>query len=183
MRSFMTLVLNCMFILLTFSTGQAQYKIVHGTFGSGGGLSNGFGTALQNTFGQSVIGLAQNDTYEVWSGFWYAVQSNFVTSVESIEDIIPIEFRLDQNYPNPFNPVTVIQYSIPNKSHITIKVFDILGNEIMTLINEEKEAGFHEINFNGRTIVSGMYIYRLIATPDGGQAGKYVSTKKMLLIK
>jgi 5-hydroxyisourate hydrolase-like protein (transthyretin family) len=88
----------------------------------------------------------------------------------------PKEFKLEQNYPNPFNPSTVISYQLPVISKVTLKVYDILGSEVKTLVNEEQEAGYKELQFNGSNFASGMYVYRL-------QAGEYVSTKKMMLLK
>jgi hypothetical protein len=88
----------------------------------------------------------------------------------------PIEISLEQNYPNPFNPTTTIKYQIPERSFVTIKVYDVLGNEIETLVNEEKPAGSYEIEFNGTGLPSGTYFYQL-------QAGSFVETKKMVLMK
>ena len=88
----------------------------------------------------------------------------------------PKEFKLEQNFPNPFNPTTTIQYQLPQDARVTLKVYDILGSEVATLVNEEQQAGYKEVKFNGSNIASGMYVYRL-------QAGDYVSIKKMLMIK
>jgi len=88
----------------------------------------------------------------------------------------PKEFKLEQNYPNPFNPTTTIQYQLPQDARVTLKVYDILGSEVATLVNEEQQAGYREVQFNGISYASGMYVYRL-------QAGDYVSIKKMLMIK
>ena len=88
----------------------------------------------------------------------------------------PKEFKLEQNFPNPFNPTTKIQYQLPQDSRVTLKVYDILGSEVATLVNEEQEAGYKEVQFNGNNIASGMYVYRL-------QAGDFISTKKMMLLK
>ena len=88
----------------------------------------------------------------------------------------PKEFRLEQNFPNPFNPTTKIQYQLPQDAKVTLKVYDILGSEVKTLVNEEQEAGYKEVKFNGSSYASGMYIYRLTA-------GNYVSIKKMLMVK
>lgn len=88
----------------------------------------------------------------------------------------PKEFKLEQNFPNPFNPTTKIQYQLPQDARVTLKVYDILGSEVATLVNEEQESGYKEVQFNGNNIASGMYVYRL-------QAGDFISTKKMLMIK
>ncbi|NTW50718.1 MAG: T9SS type A sorting domain-containing protein [Chlorobiales bacterium] len=88
----------------------------------------------------------------------------------------PLEFALGQNYPNPFNPVTTIQYTIPSTAEVKLKVFDLLGREIRTLVNERKPSGSYEVRFDGASLASGMYFYRLMA-------GNYVKTKKMVLVK
>jgi len=73
----------------------------------------------------------------------------------------PKEFKLEQNFPNPFNPSTTIQYQLPVDARVTLKVYDILGSEVITLVNEEQEAGYKEVKFNAGNFASGMYIYRL----------------------
>lgn len=98
-----------------------------------------------------------------------------VTAVEKIEKI-PTEYKLEQNYPNPFNPTTVINYSIPENSLVTLKIYDLLGNVIATLINENQNAGYYSITFNGSNLSSGIYFYQLVTA-------KYVNTKKLMLIK
>ena len=91
-------------------------------------------------------------------------------------DVLPVKFALEQNYPNPFNPITTIKYSIPQNSQLTLKVYDILGSEVATLVNEEKPAGVYEVEFNATKYSSGIYFYQL-------QAGSFVETKKMILVK
>lgn len=91
-------------------------------------------------------------------------------------DQIPEVYALKQNYPNPFNPSTIISWQLPVASYVELKVYDILGNEVVTLVNENKEAGNYEVMFDASILASGTYIYRL-------EAGNYVSIKKMSLIK
>ncbi|MCU0414870.1 MAG: serine hydrolase [Ignavibacteriaceae bacterium] len=98
-----------------------------------------------------------------------------ITEVDEISNPIS-EFYLEQNYPNPFNPSTKIKYSIPQLSNVVIKVFDILGNEIETLVNEEKPAGTYEVTWNAKQLPSGVYFYQL-------RAGEFIQTRKMILIK
>jgi hypothetical protein len=86
------------------------------------------------------------------------------------------KFTLSQNYPNPFNPTTTVNYQIPELSFVTLKVYDVLGNEIATLVNEEKPAGSYEVDFSGNNLTSGIYFYQL-------QAGEFIETKKMILLK
>ena len=97
------------------------------------------------------------------------------TSVEE-NGIIPSRYELSQNYPNPFNPTTKIVYNIPQEGVVTLKVFNMIGQEVASLVNEVKSAGSHQINFNAKELASGMYIYRI-------QVGSFTSAKKMLLIK
>ena len=106
-----------------------------------------------------------------------------------IEYNIPTEFLLEQNYPNPFgrashseNPTTKIRWHSPVSSWQTLKVYDILGNEVATLVNEYKEAGYHSVEFNSSGLSSGVYFYKLFVE-SVGQAGKLVQLKKMMLIK
>ncbi len=89
---------------------------------------------------------------------------------------VPTEYSLQQNYPNPFNPSTKISYSIKEEGLITLKVYDVLGIEVATLVNESKPAGIYEVEFNASQLPSGMYIYKL-------QAGSFTDVKKMLLTK
>ena len=101
---------------------------------------------------------------------------DIMSYIEQDSDMIPLNFSLRQNYPNPFNPSTKIKYSVPQTSKVVIKVFDVLGNEIETLNNEEKPAGTYEITWYAENLPSGVYFYQL-------KAGNYVETKKMVLLK
>ena len=98
------------------------------------------------------------------------------TSVKNDKANIPGDFSLSQNYPNPFNPSTSITYSLPRSSHVVLKVYNILGKEVITLVNEEKPAGNYKVVFNGSNLTSGVYFYKV-------QAGSFVSTKKFVLLK
>lgn len=93
-----------------------------------------------------------------------------------VEYAKPDVYSLRQNYPNPFNPATKIEYQLPEEKRVVIKVYNAIGQEVTTLIDEVKPAGFYTEKFNASQYASGMYIYRMIA-------GDYVSIKKMMLIK
>jgi len=108
--------------------------------------------------------------------------SQMITAVDDYSNI-PVEFNLAQNYPNPFNPSTIIRYSVPNVplsgvegSRVQLRVYDVLGTEVATLVNEEKPAGSYEVEFSSKGLSSGIYLYKI-------QAGSFVSAKKMILIK
>ena len=109
-----------------------------------------------------------------------AVKVAFLSSSTPVEPPLanaqPLDFRLDQNFPNPFNPSTTIGYSLPRAGHVTLKVFDALGNEVATLVDDQKEAGTYRTTFDGSSVASGTYFYRI-------QAGEYMAVKKLLLLK
>ncbi len=98
------------------------------------------------------------------------------SNVIEVDAGVPKQFALEQNYPNPFNPTTMIRYELPLASAVSLKVYDVLGREVATLVNERQEAGAYSIPFNATALSSGIYFYRL-------QAGNFVATKKMMLVK
>ena len=95
-----------------------------------------------------------------------------------VEISVPVKFNLSQNYPNPFNPTTKIDFDLPQDSKVSIKIYDILGKEVATLVNELRTAGFYTVRFDASGLSSGVYFYRII-TGDS----KFVMTKKLLLLK
>ena len=109
-------------------------------------------------------------------GVWKRPLSEMITDVNQKATNLPTNFSIEQNYPNPFNPTTTINYSLPKASLVTIKVYDILGREVATLVNVQKVTGNYEVQFNAAKLASGVYFYRM-------QAGDFVETKKLLLLK
>jgi len=99
-----------------------------------------------------------------------------LSDVIDVEVSAPIDFSLSQNYPNPFNPSTRISYSIPTDGYVTLKVYDVLGNEVASLVDEQKQSGSFDVNFNASALSSGVYYYTL-------KAGEFTSTKKLVLMK
>jgi hypothetical protein len=118
-------------------------------------------------------------SYSVWE---YDPALDPATGVEA-NLTTPKDFELYQNYPNPFNPATTISFVIGHSSFVTLKVYDILGREIITLVNGEKPSGRYEVTWNASNLPSGVYLYQLRAAPIGGQTGNYTATKKLLLLK
>jgi hypothetical protein len=92
------------------------------------------------------------------------------------EAAIPTKYALDQNYPNPFNPTTKINYQLPEHSHATLKIYDILGNLVTTLVDQEQEPGYYTVEWNASQYASGVYFYRFVS-------GSFTSTKKLMLLK
>jgi len=131
-------------------------------------------------------GIIPHYSYKPDTGYYKVIYGNINVVQVDKPNTQPNEFSLFQNYPNPFNPATVITYQLAENSKVSLKVYDILGTEVITLVNEEQNAGFYKINFNayqttnsafgGKQLSSGVYFYRL-------QAGDFVQTKKLILLK
>jgi len=119
-----------------------------------GGFRGGFWDGLDNVSGQLIVAEP--------------------TDAELAD--IPKEFGIDQNYPNPFNPATNIRYAVPQTSHVTIRVYNVTGQLVATLVNETRDAGYHNVIFDGTQLASGVYIYRM-------QAGDFAKTRMLMLIK
>ncbi len=131
---------------------------------------NGFTARITDPSGGNII----NDIVE--DGNSITITNDNIRSLRVEYNTIPDVYSLSQNYPNPFNPVTIIKFSLPVKSSVKLKVYNSLGEEVTTAINSVMEAGNHEIEFNAKSLSSGMYIYEL-------QAGSFRSVKKMILMK
>lgn len=99
-----------------------------------------------------------------------------VNNVERVDNVVPMVYELSQNYPNPFNPTTTIRYSVPNAGKVVLTVFNVLGQEVMTLVNQTQNAGTYKATFDASKIASGMYLYRI-------EAGSFNAVKKMMLVK
>ena len=131
---------------------------------------------LDDTLSVAVFSLPDGYIYAVTSQGYIYRSSIKVTDVETQRTNVPNNFSLSQNYPNPFNPTTTIDYSIPKSSFVSIKVYDVLGREVTTLVNGEKNQGKYSMVFEGSKLTSGIYFYRM-------QAGNFIETKKFMVIK
>ncbi len=104
---------------------------------------------------------------------------HFTTEIPVVgvdDNIIANNFNLEQNYPNPFNPSTTINYTLAERSAVTLKVYDVIGNEVATLVNSTQEAGKHNVKFDASKLSSGLYIYTI-------NTGNFTSSRKMMLLK
>ncbi len=129
---------------------------------------NGASVNVPSDTVQSTSGVINNTASISWN-------MGLSTDVK-IDETLPSDYSLRQNYPNPFNPSTSIEYTIPEESFVELKVYDVLGNEVATLVNEERSAGVYRADFSGNGLASGLYIARITA-------GNYTSTIKMTLMK
>ncbi|MDX2129237.1 MAG: T9SS type A sorting domain-containing protein [Chloroherpetonaceae bacterium] len=133
--------------------------------------------ATNYSFIDSTVQFGKTYTYKLRDvSFSGAVRSHEPLTLTISQRVGLREYALSQNYPNPFNPSTTIRYQLPEKSNVTIDVYDILGKKVQTLVNGTKDAGNYEVNFNARNLSSGVYFYRI-------QAGSFTKTLKMMLIK
>ncbi len=165
------------FLILLFSATymNAQHQIPFSVISSGGEKTAGANFMLNQTIGEAFIDKSMNTFHQQYSGFWYVYKQSIITEIKP-EDLLPTEFKLEQNFPNPFNPSTSIKYAVPEKSHVLIKIYNIVGEEVVLLADEEKDRGWYTISFNAPRLASGIYIYRM-------QAGNFISTRKMMLLK
>ena len=151
---------------------------VSGSYSSqGAGNASGYASTMDvkwdekgNLYSQSMYGW----TVEKWA--YNGTLPSFTTGVEQTGAELPAGYSLDQNYPNPFNPTTTIDFSMPQAGFVSLKVYDLLGREVATLVNEEKPAGSFRATLDASTLTSGTYFYTL-------RAGNFTSTKKMVLLK
>lgn len=98
------------------------------------------------------------------------------TSATTLLHNIPTAFALSQNYPNPFNPTTTINFALPKDSHVSLKLYDLLGREVQSLVDESLTAGYHQTTLDGNSLATGVYVYRMIA-------GNFTASRKLLLVK
>ena len=172
-----TLFLFVFMLLANFLFAQNN-KIGWATFDTGFESPAGINSKINSAIGQSFVGTTRNTNSILYSGF--LIDSLFLNVVTDVQDNdnqrIPKTYKLSQNYPNPFNPSTTIRYEVPKGGLVLLKVYDILGREVASLVNEEKQPGNYEVRFDASILASGIYIYRI-------QAGNFVQAKKMILLK
>ena len=162
---------------LCVASGAAQTSTIpwHET-AIGFAVSSSPVTTLTSIVGQNVVGMIQGKNTTIVAGFLAdtLLRRTVVTAVE--EGGVPTEYTLEQNYPNPFNPSTTIRFGLPRATSVSLRVYNLLGQETVTLIDEEQPAGVYDIRFDASELSSGVYIYRL-------QAGDYVAAKRLTLLR
>ncbi|MCW8805071.1 MAG: M1 family aminopeptidase [Ignavibacteriaceae bacterium] len=131
-----------------------------------------FNNAQTQNFQFQVIGNPQSIVFD--PGNWILKNNTVVTETEDLT--IPLQFSLEQNYPNPFNPSTTIEYTIPQNGFVSLKIFNVLGKEVATLVNGQIDSGKQKVEFNATGLNSGVYFYRI-------ESGSFVDTKKLILLK
>jgi hypothetical protein len=155
-------------LLLAATAASQDIQVRTFSFDTGFSLSSASNTQLRDAVGEVVVGITKGSAFAIGSGF--------LVDFKVIEQgAIPKVYTLMQNYPNPFNPTTTIRYDLPKSANVSLKVYNILGQLVATLVDERKEAGHYQVRWNAN-VASGIYFYRL-------QAEEFVQTKKMILLK
>jgi hypothetical protein len=156
-------------------SGITKFTDLNENFAQTGTVKNSLIDGLP--IGSLIWNDAQNNAYQAADKVARLAQvMSTLTSVQQLNTGIPASYSLSQNYPNPFNPTTNIKYSITQQAQVSLKIFDVLGREVQTLVNQNQKAGSYAVNFNASRLASGVYIYRL-------EAGDFVKSMKMMLIK
>jgi hypothetical protein len=162
---------------LTAGSALAQTELASSVVGGGGRDAAGSGRVLRCTVGQGVIGSVSGPSYLMEIGYWRR-QHEFLSDAAETPTFV---WGLGQNHPNPFNPLTTISFSLPRESLVSLRVFDLRGRLVRTLLDESRPAGVHTVVWDGRDesggrVASGTYVTRLVSSEG-------VLTRKMLLAK
>lgn len=164
-----------LFICLMSVSLSAQMKINSSVFSNAAAQSGDSVKSMRGTVGQAFIYSTSDTAVVMNTGFWYQLSVIILTGLDD-KIVIPERFDLRQNYPNPFNPSTTIEFALPKAVKVQLRIYDVLGRVVGTLVNEQLQPGKYEIKFEARDLPTGMYFYRF-------QADNFVETRKMLLVK
>jgi hypothetical protein len=167
-------------VSIGWGQSSQNFRILADVFDSGGlGLSS---PRSANFFNSTILGQSAgllsslSQTFKASSGAAGAFFGELgPTAVEDVQTL-PTVYALEQNYPNPFNPATVITYALPKQSPVTLKIYDVVGRVVATLIDETQQPGTYRLRFDASGLASGVYLYRMMA-------GSFVDTKKLILLR
>lgn len=176
MKATIVVLLAVVFLLLPIKGLAQTNTIPWSVSGVGYEVSSSSTTIVKSLVGQRFVGTLQGASTIIESGFLADTLFRTVATFIAQRGGVPKEFMLEQNFPNPFNPSTTIHIELPHASRVILSVYNVLGQEVLTLIDGEKPAGIFDVRFSASNLSSGTYVYRL-------RAGEYVSTKRMLIVK
>lgn len=179
----LTIITIIIFISVSMMNSQNS-RVSWSSFNMGYTSSSWTNTTVKSIVGHSFVGSMKFGNNFVESGF--LVDTLFRSMIVDVknQEQLPTFYSLWQNYPNPFNPRTNICYQLPDRCHVSLKVFDLLGREVVTLVDNFEEPGYKKVEFNADYLSSGMYFYRIDVRQLGeGQKEIFTSTKKLLLLR
>lgn len=178
MRLKMSLLFGLIIILGLSIKVLASFSTRALTFSNLGGASEYGEFRSHQCLGQNIVGDFSGDPRSVYTGImnYNGFYQWLLPVLEYPEDMLPKEFKLHQNFPNPFNPGTTINYDIAKPCQVNLKIYNILGKEVASLVDEMKEPGYYSTSWSSETVASGIYFYR-IETKD------FVQVKKLMIIK
>ena len=164
------------YLVKTNSSGDTLWTGIYG-----GPSTHGIGYSVQQTSEGGYIIAGYTTAIIPFGGggldvYLIKTRPDGLVSVEEQQNVLPAAYGLHHNFPNPFNPLTTIRYGLPNRSHVTLTVFNTLGQQVALLVNGDMEAGYHEAKFDASGLSSGVYLYRL-------QAGDFTQAKGLMLLK
>jgi len=161
--------------LLLPPAAMGQIVMPYSVVGCGGGETSGANHKIIGTVGQACIGVVSGPSHTNEIGFWYR-PGWILTGIEDGDDLLPRSFWLGQNHPNPFNPVTTLQFALPERSHVEMKLYDASGREVRTLVDRDLDPGYHRTVVDGSGLSSGVYFCRMVA-------GRFIENRKLVLLK
>ncbi|MCG3158758.1 MAG: hypothetical protein DKINENOH_05402 [bacterium] len=169
------------FATIKYNPSGAEQWIAHYN-GSGNSYDEAWCVAVDGAGNVHVAGTSSGGNWSIMTMIKYVESPTTVATQGS--DALPAEYSLAQNYPNPFNPTTTIEFALPQASFVTLKIYDLLGNEVATLVAEKLPAGTHQRVWEAKGLASGVYLYRLQAgDPSAGSGQGFVQTKKLALLR
>ena len=151
-------------------------RIAQHAFSAGAATAREGNTIVTALVGETFVGAARFDNTILEAGF--LVETLFRPTGVDVqqEEALPQAFALQQNYPNPFNPSTTIRFALPKRVRLSLKLYNVLGQEVLTLIDDERPAGYHQVVLQARGLASGVYVYRMVAAD-------VVMTRKLIVLK
>jgi len=184
------IVLSLVSISCVFAQSSGNYMMHSCVCDQGGCLSTSGSYTVLDAAGQpSPVGMMTSSGYSLSSGFCFTGTVATGITVETSGDAVPpAECRLMQNYPNPFNPRTTIEFFLPRKAEVKLTVYDLQGRMVSRLADDDRREGRHTVTWNGRdlhgrTVASGMYIYRLTVHPEAAGSNRIIRIRKMIFMK
>jgi len=175
MRFPLLVALSALLALPCYLPAAAETVMPQSVVGNGGGEIGSLSHAINGTVGQAAIGVMLGSTEIHLIGFWFPVYTP-VIGVGDPGATPPRHFQLGRSYPNPFNPTATIEYALPEASHVSLKLFDVGGRVVRTLVEEMVDAGFHRVTLRAGDLTSGVYYCRM-------QAADFVEVQRLVLVK